>query len=195
MLRKTLRQRRQSLNAITQKTAARRLCHTVSQTAFFRQARHLALYQAANGEIDPSGLLHLAQRLGKHCYLPVLHPLRQNTMLFVRVHSKSRFARNRWGIPEPKLCMSDVISARRLDLVLVPLVGFDRQGNRLGMGKGFYDRCFAFRQQPGKNRPALMGLAHDCQEVSEGITPSAWDIRMDVLATPDRFYPIRCSRL
>jgi 5-formyltetrahydrofolate cyclo-ligase len=184
MLRKNLRKRRQSINVIAQKTAARRLFHNIRQTVFFRKANHMAFYQATNGEIDPSLLLRHALRQGKHCFLPVLHPIQQNRMLFVRVRENTRLVPNRWGIAEPALRICDVIPAKQLDLVLVPLVGFDNKGNRLGMGKGFYDRCFVDRHQHRKSNPLLVGLAHDCQEVTEGITPTDWDIPMDALATP-----------
>jgi len=70
----------------------------------------------------------------------------------------------------------------------MPLVGFDPAGNRLGMGKGFYDRCFAFRgrnpgSSPARRRPILAGLAHDCQQV-ERIPAEEWDVRLDVIFTP-----------
>lgn len=191
MLRRDLRERRQFINVLAQKTAARRLFHQIRQTVFFRKAHHVAIYQATNGEINPSMLLRHALMLGKRCFLPVLHPLQKNRMLFVRVRANTRLVPNRWGIAEPALRMSDVIPAKRLDLVLVPMVGFDRLGNRLGMGKGFYDRCFVDRHQNRRNKPILVGLAHDCQEVTEGITPSAWDIPMDALATPERYLQIR----
>ncbi len=191
MLRRDLRERRQSINVLAQKTAARRLFHQIRQTVFFRKARHVAFYQAINGEINPSMLLRYALMLGKRCFLPVLHPRQKNTMLFVRVRANTRLVPNRWGIAEPALRMSDVIPAKRLDLVLVPMVGFDWKGNRLGMGRGFYDRCFIDRHQNRRNRPILVGLAHDCQEITEGITASAWDIPMDALATPERYLQIR----
>jgi 5-formyltetrahydrofolate cyclo-ligase len=195
ILRRSLRQRRRDLSPLQQICAARRLCRHIVSSSVYRQARHLALYQAADGEIDPRQVLRHAHRHGKHCYLPVLHPLRSARMLFVRYRPGARLRRNRWGIAEPRLGTQRLRPAYRLDLVLVPLVGFDWQGNRIGMGKGYYDRCFAFRRKHHGMRPALLGLAHDCQAVAEGIKPSTWDITMDALATPERFQPIRRTRL
>ena len=75
----------------------------------------------------------------------------------------------------------------------MPLVGFDEAGHRIGMGKGFYDRTFAFRRNK-RRQPALVGLAHECQQVAGGITPSVWDVSLDALATPRRFQALDSRR-
>ena len=80
------------------------------------------------------------------------------------------------------------VKAWRLDLVLVPLVGFDPQGNRLGMGGGFYDRTFAYRgRRKHTSRPCLIGLAHECQRV-EHLPCAGWDIPLDGVITDCRRY-------
>lgn len=114
-------------------------------------------------------------------------------MVFVRVWPGSRLVVNRWGIAEPKPALRHSISPRALDLVLMPLVGFDEAGHRIGMGKGFYDRTFAFRRNT-RRRPALVGLAHECQKVAGGITPSAWDVALDALATSRRYRALASHR-
>tara|TARA_R110002072_G_scaffold269868_2_gene429439 strand:+ start:174334 stop:174942 length:609 start_codon:yes stop_codon:yes gene_type:complete len=182
-LRSDLRKRRRQLNYFQQHHAATRLCRILPFTRAWQGAKRIAFYQATGGEIDPARLFRSALRQGKQCFLPVLHPFKANRMLFVRVHAKTPLQLNRWGIPEPVPRAGQTVHARQLNLVLVPLVGFDRQGHRIGMGKGYYDRTFAFRQQL-KKRPLLAGLAHDCQRVEQGIEPSAWDVRMDVIFTP-----------
>lgn len=88
---------------------------------------------------------------------------------------------NRFGIPEPRR------SQRRLppwllQLVLMPLVGFDKRGGRLGMGGGFYDTTFAFKHQKMGARPTLIGLAHACQEV-ESLPLAHWDVPLNAIAT------------
>lgn len=114
-------------------------------------------------------------------------------MVFVRVRPGTRLVYNRWGIAEPKPVLKHSISPRRLDLVLMPLVGFDEAGHRIGMGKGFYDRAFTFRHSKYR-RPILTGLAHECQKVAGGITPSAWDVSLDALATPRRYQALDSDR-
>lgn len=189
-LRRRLRQARRQLSFAQQRSAARALVRILPPTAIWKRARHIAFYQAVGGELDPHLLMETAWRQRKVCYLPVLHPLRDHHMLFVRVTPRSRYRLNRWGIAEPSLHLQQVIKPQQLDLVLMPLVGFDDRGNRIGMGQGFYDRAFAFRRGR-QGKPALAGLGHECQRVAEGITPSAWDVPLDALVTPQRHKLIR----
>lgn len=170
-LRRQMRQRRRALTPLQQHRASVGLCRVLGGSLLFRKARRIAFYLARDGEIDPGPLLALAARLGKRCYLPVVAGQR---MWFGEYHPGDRLYPNRFGIPEPRLPRGGHFPAARLDLVLTPLVAFDRRGGRLGMGGGFYDRSFAFkRRQPG--RPALVGLAHHFQEVAS-LPLEPWDI-------------------
>ncbi len=95
---------------------------------------------------------------------------------------------NRFGIPEPDT-RHGAHRARRqatwtLDVILLPLVGFDDDGQRIGMGGGFYDRTLAFTQRPGP-RPRLIGLAHDCQRVTR-LPVAPWDVPLDAIVSDRR---------
>lgn len=186
-LRRELLAQRRQLDIRTQQRAAMALYRRVSRWLRFHQAERLAFYLPAGGEIDPRPLLHHSLRAGAQCCLPALSPLHEGKMYFVPVREGDTLQHNRWGIPEAGL--HHTLPPRTLDITFVPLVGFDRQGNRLGMGKGFYDRCFAFRRRkpdsnwPAPQRPILAGLAHDCQQV-ESIPAEDWDVRLDVIFTP-----------
>jgi 5-formyltetrahydrofolate cyclo-ligase len=72
-------------------------------------------------------------------------------------------------------------------VVLLPLVAFDAGCNRLGMGKGYYDRSFAFRRYGNSSRPRLLGLAHECQK-AEQVAMEAWDIPLDGIITDRQWY-------
>ena len=182
-LRQQLRQRRRQLDYFQQQHAARRLTRRLSRSLRWQGSKRIAFYLPIDGELDPGMLLKLALKQGKHCYLPVLHPLHPNRMLFIRYQPGNRLHYNRWGIAEPVPAAGRTICSRYLQLALVPLTGFDRNGNRLGMGKGFYDRAFAFRNG-SRRRPVLVGLAHTCQEVTGGLKSAAWDVKMDAICTP-----------
>jgi 5-formyltetrahydrofolate cyclo-ligase len=71
-----------------------------------------------------------------------------------------------------------------MDMVCLPLVGFDNRCQRLGMGGGFYDRSLA-RKKWGK--VFTVGLAHECQQVTQ-IPIAAWDIALNAVLTPTRCY-------
>ena len=186
-LRKSLRHARRTLSLRDQEDAAVALHNALAGQRFFRCAKRLAFYLANDGEIDPSLLLAAALSSGQQCFLPLLHPFGHNRLLFVRYCKGDRLQRNRWGILEPRLQAHRLAPARTLDVVLVPLVGFDAQGNRLGMGKGFYDRTFSFRAAARRRRPLLIGLAHECQRV-ENLESQAWDVRMDRIVSDKQSY-------
>ncbi|WP_185267696.1 5-formyltetrahydrofolate cyclo-ligase [Halopseudomonas xiamenensis] len=190
-LRRQLRSARRALTPQQQHQASQRLLRQLAQHPLFRRSRHIAFYLANDGEIDPAALLRHAQRLGKHCYLPVITGWPANRMHFQRLLPNQRWVRNRFGIREPLLNRGLQARPWRLQLVLMPLVGFDRAGNRLGMGGGFYDRTFAFRQRrQGWAGPQLLGLAHECQRV-EQLPTAAWDIPLDGIVSDQQVILLR----
>jgi 5-formyltetrahydrofolate cyclo-ligase len=151
----------------------------------FQRARNVAFYAAADGEIDPSALLRVATRYGKQCYLPVITDRRMSwrssPLQFHAFIPGDPVRTNRFGILEPVFDHSRVLATSMLDIIFLPLVGFDRAGSRLGMGGGFYDRALA--SMPGQfRRPKLVGLAHALQEIPT-IETRPWDVNLDVVIT------------
>ena len=86
---------------------------------------------------------------------------------------------------------------RWFDLIVIPLVGVDGEGRRLGMGGGFYDRALAFRRRRRHWRgPHLVGLAFDCQRTDRyAVRRTAWDVALDSLATESRTHALHHVRL
>lgn len=186
-LRKNFRKSRRSLSPRQQRLASARLYQLVIRQPEFHAARHIAFYLPIDGEIDPMPILRRALKEGKTCYVPVIQRSRRDTMTFVRFDPDGRLFANRWGIREPRLRMQQVIAPWALDLVFVPLTGFDSACNRLGMGKGYYDRMFRFKHRPGRSKPRLIGLAHECQKAT-ALPSEAWDIRMDRIISDRAVY-------
>jgi 5-formyltetrahydrofolate cyclo-ligase len=179
-LRRHMRTRRRYLDPAIQRRAAYRLARHIALQSWYKQARTLALYVAADGEIDPAGILERAWADGKRVFLPQLRG--GNRLGFREYRRGARLRRNRFGIPEP-------LQGRRLlpsglDVVLLPLVAFDRRGHRLGMGGGFYDRTFAGLRRNGIRAPSLIGLAHGFQQVAE-LTEQPWDVPLRGVLTDD----------
>lgn len=175
-LRRQLRKARRSLTRSQQREAARGLYRQLAQHPLFRRARHVSLYLPMDGEIDPRLLLRAAQRRGKATYLPVLNAWPRTRMVFQRVRPGETFRPNRFRIPEPRINRAKQRRIWALDLVLMPLVGFDDEGGRLGMGGGFYDRSLAYRARRSTwRKPVLLGLAHECQKV-ERLAQASWDV-------------------
>lgn len=156
------------------------LARQMSATSVFRSARAVAVYLANDGEINPAGLVQRALQLNKQIYLPVLKQGRA-CMEFALYRPGDKLKINQYGIPEP-LPRAQRIPAAQLDLVCMPLVGFDSCGNRLGMGGGFYDRTFAYKRSQPAARPILAGLAHECQHL-ERLPEQVWDVPLDMVVT------------
>lgn len=146
----------------------------------YRYAKRIALYHALNGEVDLSSIWRSAPLHGKYCYFPVV--TQNNTLLFLPATPSSNFNNNKYGILEPETEHHHAVSPDDLDLILVPLVAFDKQGTRIGMGKGFYDKALA------THRPKLLiGVAYEFQHYPY-IEPQAWDVRLDAVATEKKIY-------
>ncbi len=186
-----LRKARRALTPAQQRQAARDLYRQLAQNPVFRRARHLSLYLPTDGEIDPRLLLRAAQRRGKATYLPVLSAWPRTKMVFQRIRPGEKLRPNRFRILEPRINAARQRKVWALDLVLLPLVGFDEEGGRLGMGGGFYDRSLAYlaRRQSWR-KPTLLGLAHECQKVAR-LDQASWDVPLQGSVTDQGWYRAR----
>jgi 5-formyltetrahydrofolate cyclo-ligase len=98
----------------------------------------------------------------------------RSRMRFAELDVRAQLGTNFFGILEPD--PSRRTDPRRLDLVLTPLVAFDDHGVRIGVGRGYYDRCFRFlRPRQIWHRPKLLGVAYELQHVPV-IPPEPWDV-------------------
>jgi 5-formyltetrahydrofolate cyclo-ligase len=191
-LRRHFRQLRRSLTAQQQRRAAAALARLALQHPLFVYSKRIAFYIANDGEIDPAQLLDAALRMAKQCYLPALKPdfclPKNNALLFSPIKNGSHILLNKFGIPEPDIKRQPRVPPQSLDLILLPLVAFDPAGNRLGMGKGYYDRSLDFVTRTSCwHRPRLLGLAHECQR-SETLAINRWDIPLDGIITDKMLY-------
>jgi len=186
-LRAEMRLQRRALNFQQQKTASRKLISNLKTNGLLQRHQHIALYLANDGEISPNDLIPQLHKFKKQVYLPVIHPLKKQQMVFCQITSTTKFQKNSYGIEEPIFKFSRRLPAKYLSLVFMPLVAFDENGNRMGMGGGFYDRSFEFKLNEKKARPRLIGLAHDFQK--QALLPlEPWDIPLHGIMTEKQFY-------
>jgi 5-formyltetrahydrofolate cyclo-ligase len=186
--RRAYRKARNSLSQDQQSSAAITLTAQFKQHSIYASARRVALYLSNDGEVSTE---HLIDHLWEHkteVYLPVLHPFASGYLLFLRYQPHTPMKKNRFGILEPTLDCSAVCPASQLDIIFTPLVAFDVHANRLGMGGGFYDRTLAGIKSSGADRPAIVGLAHECQK-SANLPVETWDIPLSYVQTPLQLYP------
>ena len=183
-----LRLKRRAIPPAERNASARLVAHHADCWLRLRPSWRIALYAALPEELDATPLIALARARGCSLYLPRIdrHSLGRK-MQFVEMNDRHRS--NRLGIAEPE--GSQIIGARWLDVVFLPLVGFDSRGVRLGTGGGYYDRAFAFRRwRKVWHTPQLVGLAYSFQQL-EAIIPAAHDVLLDAVITEKGV--IRCS--
>jgi 5-formyltetrahydrofolate cyclo-ligase len=179
-LRKELRIARRSLPAASHTLRSNLAASAVTQLAAFKCGARVAIYLPFDRETNTAVLLVAARRRGVHLFVPVVSDLRHRRLKFIPLTGKTR--RGVFGISVPHQS-GNALPPRWFDLIVVPLVGVDTSGRRLGMGGGFYDRALAFRRARRHWRgPHLVGLAFDCQRADD-VFADAWDVRLDSLAS------------
>ena len=182
-----MRAKRQALSSVQQQNHAEKALQLWQQNEQFSDLQKVAFYMACDGELQPLEIASTLLQKGKQCYLPVVPQSEQDVLSFVPWYEDSVLMPNRFNIPEPKCFPHEKVNADTLDAVLMPLVGFDKHGQRLGMGEGFYDKTFA-EMFKWDQRPRLIGLAHELQYLPEGIPVDTWDIPMDIVITEKKIY-------
>ncbi|HVV67598.1 MAG TPA: 5-formyltetrahydrofolate cyclo-ligase [Gammaproteobacteria bacterium] len=188
-IRRAMQQQRRQLPLVIRQQASLSISRFIATSSWFQRSRHIAFYWPVRGEIDPLPLLQRAWSMGKTCYLPLCHPLGQQSLLFMPHHPGELLVLNRYGIFESPI--KNLSLARKpyaLDVVFTPLVAFDDQKNRLGSGKGYYDKTFAYLNQRRMiHKPTLVGLAYQFQQCSE-ISAELWDVALDKVVVYDIEY-------
>ena len=179
-LRQKLRALRDALDTDTVKKHSAIISQRVYQLV--RDATHVAGYYSLGNEVNVSSAISKLNASCKTVYVPMVLP--ENRMQFAPVDDTTPLTLNRYGIKEPQVDRESFVDATRLDAVLVPLVGFDKQCNRMGMGGGYYDRCFAHRKST-RGAPVLIGVAFEIQ-LADSVFAESWDVPLDFVATESR---------
>jgi 5-formyltetrahydrofolate cyclo-ligase len=181
-LRKELRRNRRSLNPADHARRSRIAAAFIARLPAFKSGARVAIYLPFDGEANPGALVAAAQSRGIRIYVPVVVDLAHRRLRFYPLEGKTRSGT--FGISVPhSISHRRALAARWFDLIVVPLVGVDGAGRRLGMGGGFYDRALGFRRHRLHWRgPKLVGIAFDCQRTAS-VFAEAFDVRLDALAT------------
>ena len=173
---KTLRKKallaRRGMSEDERVSASNRICQRVCDSREFFASKSIACYLPMHDEVDTRSIIDRAWRANKRIYVPILRGGAE--MLFCQIDRDTELERNSFGVWEP--VRGFIIEPRQLDLVVTPTVAFDNNKNRIGMGGGYFDRCFSFlRHRKHWLRPKLLGVAFQCQKV-EDIAANPWDI-------------------
>jgi 5-formyltetrahydrofolate cyclo-ligase len=183
-MRQANRKRRGELSPQQLQTAAEALAQRIIELDVYARSTKLAVYFAVNGEIGLDVVIDHALAAGKQVFLPNLD---QKSLRFSPYFREQKMRINKFRLPEPDVGDEQMLQPEQLDLVLAPLVVFDENRNRIGMGGGFYDRSFAMRKVIEVTEPVLIGVAHELQKVDE-IIPQEWDVRLDMVITDEKIF-------
>jgi 5-formyltetrahydrofolate cyclo-ligase len=183
-LRRRLKDLRRAIPLRERRVAERSIARALRRLSVFRPSARIAVYLAMPGEADLSPALAMARAAGTRIYVPRIDNRRRRDMSFVPLVAGAALRATVLGIREPVTAARTRIDLSRLDSILVPMVGFDRECNRLGMGGGFYDRALRKLRRNDRRwrRPRLIGIAFACQE-TDRIVPAPWDVALDQVVT------------
>ena len=174
-LRRELDARRKAVAATDLARASRAVCERIATTAQFGRARHVVLYAARTGEVDP-GALETVAGSGTGS-VALYYPRVERDGLAFRRSTRSKLVPGRFGIPEPPQDAEALVPEATDVVVLVPGLGFDRSGNRLGTGQGWYDRALIAHRNATR-----IGLTLTAW-ILDRIPADPWDVPMHAIAT------------
>ena len=182
--RRRLRALRRAIPGPARAAAEQAIRLELDRLRVWQPGRRVAAFLGMPDEVDLRPCFDRAWRRGVRLYVPRILSLRSGLMTFIPFEHDALLLPNRFAIDEPVVPLSARTSALQLDTILVPLVGFDSHGHRLGMGAGFYDRALRRRLATGQpfRRPQLIGVAYAIQEVDR-IERQPWDVALDAIVT------------
>lgn len=186
-LRKIFAENRRSLSECERITLSAQICRNIAETDIFKNSLCVAFYAADDSEVD---LWELFEKFGssKKFFLP-RYKREEKIYEMVQIHDRMNdLAVGKYGIAEPK---AELRSASDQEygcmLYLVPGVAFDSRCQRLGRGKGFYDRLL-------QNAEFSMGIFYECQRFEGEIPSEPHDIKLDMIVTEKQIYTFPAER-
>ncbi|ATW01737.1 5-formyltetrahydrofolate cyclo-ligase [Candidatus Legionella polyplacis] len=167
---------RKSFPIFYQNLVSNIICKKISLLKKYYLSKNIALYWPIKGEINLNPLWLYSLLNKKKCYFPFMK--KNKTLSFLQAKSNTPFIKNKYNILEPDCKKSKKIALKKLDIIFIPIVAFDKNCNRLGMGYGYYDRTLSYK----KNIPTLIGVAYDTQYIHH-INKNHWDISINLIIT------------
>lgn len=190
-IRSYMRVLRKSLTLSEQYIASQLITNKIISLDNIQKATHIAIFISIDGEINTNLLIQTLLLMNKIIYLPKLPSLNSQYLSFVQYNLSIPLIRNRLNIYEPKHNTCTSISPKILDILFIPLVAFDEQGNRLGMGGGFYDKILNNWGNKIKDTCVCIGLGYDFQKIPTHFLPvEPWDVKLSKIITPSNLYII-----
>lgn len=175
-IRAQLLNQRKNLDVASIESCSLKIVTKITASGLYKSANRIALYLPINGEVDLTKLLTDPDKL---FYIPAIQG---NSMQFQLYRANDELEVHHYGVSQPKFI--ETLTKPFIDLCLMPLIGFDTSGNRLGMGGGFYDRYFA-----KKHNTLLAGVAYEFQLIDQ-LPTDPWDVKLHCIFTEHKLYTL-----
>jgi len=171
-LRKQIKTKLQNLTPKSRAISSKKIATKIINSDIFIHSQNIACYIPIENEVDTRLIIETIWQQGKNCYLPAFASNTKKCLCFVK------FMPN-----DPLLKVNEkIISPKNLDLVIVPLIGFNSDNFRLGRGAGCYDITFEFKLHiKNLSKPYLLGIGYKWQHIK--FEPNLWDVAMDEIIT------------
>ena len=166
---------RNSLSKGYIEVASNTICKRLISSDEFQKAKKIFVYKAVASEVRLDYLINKATALGKEIYYPLCKG--KGEMLALKPEADTVWSIGSFGISEPGEAGSSEAKPNELDLIICPLAAFDENGNRIGMGGGYYDRFLAKAKSAD-----VIGVAFDCQR-QERILAQTHDVPLTKVIT------------
>ncbi|MCR4335056.1 MAG: 5-formyltetrahydrofolate cyclo-ligase [archaeon] len=180
-LRELMKKKRKYLSDAEVFEKSKKITQNLFSLKEINQAQNIALYISFNNEVETKQIIEKLWKQGKNVFVPVMKEESEEHLYFAKIDSFEGLIENNKGILEPKEKV--FIPPNEIELFIVPGVAFDKKGNRIGWGKGFYDKFFNFNKIVAKK----IGLAFEFQIV-ESISHKAHDVKMDFVVTEKKVF-------
>lgn len=183
LIRSNIKKTIKSLSTLEKKQAAENITNLIKDYLNLLNSdyNHVACYWPTQYEINTISLIDFLLTNNKFCYLPIIY---NNNLNFIQYNHNTKLIKNKFGILEPEFNINQTTIIDNLDIIFMPLVAFDTMGNRIGSGKGMYDRALI-----NKNNIKLIGLGYSIQQVPI-FQPDPWDINLDIVFTEKEKFQI-----
>jgi len=188
ILRAAAKQKRNQLTKEQRAQFSKNICEFILASPDFIEAKTVMCYCAYGSEADISPVLEQALLMDKHLLLPKVYLLEGSIKALeikdiAHLHINEHLCTGAYGILEPNEQSCEVVETQKIDLVLVPLIAFDKHCHRLGSGMGYYDKFLPLLRSDCKK----CGIAFAQQEI-EKVPAKAYDIALDYIVTQDGVY-------
>lgn len=177
VLRQQIKEKLQNLAPNDCLASSQKITNKITENQIFISSKKIACYMPIDNEIDIWPIIRIIWQQKKICYLPSVNQKIKYNLQFIEFQEHDQLITSEYNIQEPKFSIEKVIAPQNLDLVIVPLLGFNCDNFRLGRGAGCYDRTFAFKLQQLKTKPYLLGIGYNWQQIEFEQKP--WDIAMN----------------